>query len=146
MKIFSYLEIIFRCVVLLYLNYLFECCNKIHAWLYDDTPYLIIVLSKVGVSWLSCFIVILLLIISLICFDIKCKVNLFLNFLIFVIFGSICFVLVIVFNSVVPMIAGFYPFYPSNLWDFVILFFSFVVCVGSIWKKVKSIGSVKASE
>ena len=137
MKISSYFEIVFRCTILIYLNFLFECCNRIHAWLYADSPYLTIVLSKVGVSWVTCYISTFLLVISLFCLEVKCTFDLFLNFLIFVIFGSICFLLVIVFNSVVPMVAGFYPFYPSKVSDYLMLIISTTICAVSIRVKMR---------
>lgn len=138
MKFLSKSLIVYRCFILIYLNFLFECCNKLHLWLYDDTPRIIVVLSKFGVSWLACFIVTLLLVLSLLCHDLILKFGFFMEFLILIIFVSLCFILVIIFNSVVPMVSGFYPFYPSSWWDYTTLVVSATAFIWSVRKKIIS--------
>ena len=136
MKYLSKILILCRCLIIVYLNFLFECCNKIHVWLHEDTSQIVIISSKLGVSWLVCFIVTLLLMLSSLCHDLTVKFQLFMELEILVILGSLFFILVIIFNSVVPMIGGTYRLYPSNWWDYLILMVSATIFVGSVRKKL----------
>lgn len=142
-KFASHILVIYRCLILIYLNFLFECCNKIHLWLYDDASHLTIFLSKIGVSWLTCFIITLLLMLSLLCHGLIPKVVLFMEFVNFIIFISLFFILVIIFNSVVPMVSGSYPFYPSRWWDYSILVVSATIFVWSVQKRISAVASLR---
>jgi hypothetical protein len=118
-----------RCFILLYLNYLFEFGSRVSFWLYDECPQIILSLSKFGVSWLSCYICLLvsLLIVSLIEFD--KKINLWLDFVLLIVFASLYSLIVLMLKSTVPMCSGMFPFYPSKIWDYVVISIFFVILI-----------------
>lgn len=129
MNILLKLSMSARCFILLYLNYLFESGSRVSFWLYEECPQIILILSKFGVSWLSCYICIFVSLIIVLLIEFDKKINLWLDFILLIVVVSLYSLIVLMFKTTVPMCSGIFPFYPSKIWDYVVIFIFFTILI-----------------
>jgi hypothetical protein len=129
MSISSKLSMFARCFILLYLNYLFEFGSRVSFWLYEECPQIILILSKFGVSWLSCYICLLVSLIIVLLIEFDKKINWWLDFVLLIVFASLYSLILLMLKTTVPMCSGIFPFYPSKIWDYVVISIFFITLI-----------------